>query len=136
MRVKAKVNRKAKAEAPTRPVSGTLTAGLSDSATLRLWQGAGLALAAIGPGDTASIKKANPRLRGGMKITDVRDDSPAAKAGLKAGDVLVGLHEWEMLSRDNVVFVVNHPSRATLSPVRFYIVRGGHLHRGWLALPD
>ena len=41
-----------------------------------------------------------------------------------------------MLSQDNVLFVVNHPSRASLSPVRFYIIRAGQLHRGWLALPD
>jgi hypothetical protein len=37
-----------------------------------------------------------------------------------------------MLSTDNVQFVLNHPDLATFSPLRFYILRSGQVHRGWL----
>jgi hypothetical protein len=37
-----------------------------------------------------------------------------------------------MLSLDNVAFVLTHPDLATFHPLRFYIVRSGQVHRGWL----
>ena len=51
----------------------------------------------------------NKDLRGGLAITDVNPDSPAARAGFQRGDVLIGLHQWETISSDNVTFVLNHP---------------------------
>jgi serine protease Do len=82
------------------------------------------------------VTRANPQLHGGVSVTDVRADSPAAKAGIQRGDILVGLHQWEMLTLDNVLFVVNHPDLASFSPLRFYIVRGGKIHQGQLQQVD
>jgi serine protease Do len=79
-----------------------------------------------------AVNKSNKQLNGGLSIEDVRADSPAAKAGLQRGDVLVGLHQWEMLSLDNVAFVLTHPELSTFSPIRFYIVRNGSVHRGFI----
>jgi len=79
-----------------------------------------------------AVAKTNKQLRGGLTLTDVRAGSIAAKAGLQKGDILVGLHKWEMLTVDNVVFVLNHPELATFNPVEFYIIRAGQVHRGWL----
>jgi serine protease Do len=67
-----------------------------------------------------------------MAVAEVRPDGPAARAGFRAGDVLVGLHQWEMLSLDNVLYVLNHPDREAFRPLRFYILRGGQVHRGAL----
>ena len=41
-----------------------------------------------------------------------------------------------MLSLDNVQFVLNHQDLATFTPLRFYILRGGQVHRGWLEKLD
>ena len=56
----------------------------------------------------------------GMLITSVKDDSPAAKAGLKAGDVIVEVDGKE-ISADHSLFTVLHDKKEgsiTLTVVR------------------
>jgi serine protease Do len=82
------------------------------------------------------VSRAHPQLHGGLLISDVRSDSPAFRAGVRNGDVLVGLHQWEMLSPENVLFVLNHPDLSNFNPMRFYILRNGQVHRGSLQLAE
>jgi serine protease Do len=82
------------------------------------------------------VNRANPQLRGGLLVLDLRADSTAAKAGLQRGDILIGLHQWEMLSLDNVSFVLTHPDLASFNPLKFYLIRSGQVHRGWLQSID
>jgi serine protease Do len=63
------------------------------------------------------------RYRGGLTVTDVRSESPAAKQGIRPGDVLVGMHIWETISLENVRYVLNRPDFASLEPLKFYILR-------------
>jgi serine protease Do len=98
-----------------------------------VWRKLGLRLQAVNP---ETVSHSHPQLHGGLLIADVRPDGVAGKAGIQRGDVLVGLHQWEMLSVDNVLFVLNHPDLATIQPLRFYILRGGQVHRGWLQPVD
>jgi serine protease Do len=65
-------------------------------------------------------------------IIEVKPDSPAAKQGIRSGDVLVGMHIWETLTLENVDYVLNRPNFSDLQPIKFYILRGndtlyGHL---------
>jgi serine protease Do len=78
------------------------------------------------------VSRTNQQLHGGLAVVEIRPDGVASKAGIQKGDILVGLHQWEMLQLDNVVFVLTHPDLASFNPVRFYIIRGGQVHRGWL----
>ena len=82
------------------------------------------------------VNRVNPQLRGGLSITDVDPNSPAARAGFQRGDVLIGLDKWETIATDNVLYVLNHPDLASFSPLRFFLVRGGQLKRGWLPTLD
>jgi serine protease Do len=93
------------------------------------WKKLGLRLKEIG---SESITQTSQAVNGGLSITEVRGESPASKAGIQAGDILVGLHQWEMVSQSNVGFVLNHPDLATFRPLRFYIIRDGQVHRGWI----
>jgi serine protease Do len=88
------------------------------------------------PVSTELVTRTNPQLHGGLAVADVRPDSAAARAGLQRGDILVGLHDWEMLALDNVFYVVSRPDLASLSPLKFYIIRAGQVHRGWLQQVD
>lgn len=63
--------------------------------------------------------------RGGMRVVAVRANSPAESNGIQQGDVLVGLHIWETVSEENINYVLNNSQLATISPLKFYIVRGG-----------
>lgn len=120
----------------TRPAAtlASTAGGATTPAAAQMWRQFGLRVQTLG--NPAEITTAFPQLHGGLVIDGVRPDSPAARAGLRNGDVLVGLHQWEMLTADNVVFVLNHPERHTFTPIRFFIVRGNQIHRGWLTAAD
>jgi serine protease Do len=98
-----------------------------------IWRKLGLHLQAISGEEVA---RNHPQLHGGLSVSDVRPEGAAAKAGIQRGDILVGLHQWEMLNLENVLFVLNHPDLPTFNPLRFYILRGNQVHRGWLQTLD
>ena len=72
------------------------------------------------------------KYRGGLSVVAVRPDSPAAKQGIRRGDVLVGMHIWETVSPENVDYVLNRQDFADFSPVKFYILRGSETLYGHL----
>jgi serine protease Do len=84
------------------------------------------------PVAAANVTAVNPQLRGGLSVIEVNPESAAAKAGIQRGDILIGLHQWETITLENAVFVVTHPDLATFSPLRFYLIRGGQLRRGYI----
>ncbi len=70
--------------------------------------------------------------RGGLKITAVRPNSPAANEGIRPGDVLVGMHKWETLSMADVAYILKSPELARLGPVKFFILRNSETLYGYL----
>jgi serine protease Do len=107
--------------------------GSGPAATDLVWRRLGLRMQGMAADDVA---RTHPQLHGGLLVNDVRAESAASKAGIQRGDILVGLHQWEMLSLENVQFVLNHPDLASFTPLRFYILRAGQVHRGWLQSID
>ncbi len=83
--------------------------------------------------DPTLVTKANPQLRGGLLINEVDPQGAASKAGIQRGDILVGLHQFETLSLDNISWVLNHQDISSFSPVKFFVIRGGKVHHGILA---
>ncbi len=98
-------------------------------ATDPVWSVIGLKLAAGNADDVTGT-----RYHGGLRVSAVRDGSPASGSGIRQGDVLVGLHVWETLSLDNVSWVLKHPESETFKPLKFYIVRGRETLYGHLKL--
>lgn len=95
----------------------------------RSWDVLGLRLEPLAADKVQAI---NPRYNGGLKVLDVKAEGPAAKQGIRRGDVLVGMHKWETVSLDNVAFILGSPEFARSQPIKFYILRGnetlfGHL---------
>jgi serine protease Do len=93
-----------------------------DPLAAKCWDILGLRL------ERASLPQVDPfrnRYRGGMRIVSVREASPAAKAAMKEGDVLVGLHVWETVRREDINYVLNQTNLTTSGePLKFYVVRG------------
>jgi len=113
-------------KAAPRIVSGVT---VSTSGGDTLWKRLGVKVDAV----TADhVVRVNKDLRGGLLITDVNPDSPAARAGFQRGDILIGLHQWETIASDNVTFVLNHPDLASFTPLKYFLIRRGELHRGSL----
>jgi serine protease Do len=74
-----------------------------------------------------SLDKNDPRLsglpyQGGMLVNDVRRDSVAFQNGVKRGDVLVGLHSYETVKENDVLYVLNQTDLKG-TQLKFYIVR-------------
>ncbi len=97
------------------------------------WKKLGIRLQAV---SGELVSRTNQQLHGGLAVVEIRGDGAAAKAGIQKGDILVGLHQWETLSLDNVVFVLTNPDLASFNPLRFYIIRNGQVHRGWMQQVD
>jgi serine protease Do len=91
------------------------------------WDILGLRLSPISAAMFKQMQSQSPRMgayHGGVTITEVRPDSPAARQHLRSGDVLVGMHIWETVSIENVNYILTRPDLSEIDPVKFYIVRG------------
>ncbi len=72
------------------------------------------------------------RYRGGLVVTSVRTGGPAAKRGIRPGDVLVGMHKWETITIENVNYILNRPDFKSLHPLKFFVLRGNETLYGYL----
>jgi serine protease Do len=89
-----------------------------------IWRKMGVRLTPL-PGEVVS--RADSRLRGGMEIVQVNPGGAADKAGVKRGDILVGLHQYETVSLDNVAYVLNSPELRAFMPLKFLLLRAGEV---------
>ncbi len=103
--------------------------GSSRSPTQLVWSKLGVKLV---PVPKELVNQVNEQLNGGMRVVTIAPNGTASRAGIRQGDILVGLHRWETTTLDNIGFVLTHPDLSTFSPLSFYIIRNGQVRRGWL----
>ena len=104
----------------------------SPPSTELAWETLGLDLQPIAPAEFRELYQT--RYRGGLVVVNVRPNSPASAQGIKPGDVLVGMHIWETISLDNVAYILRRPDLASLSPVKFFVLRGNETLYGYMPL--
>jgi S1-C subfamily serine protease len=78
-----------------------------------------------------------PRLESfdrGAKISDIRPDSPAAKAGWNAGDILIGLDAFQMTSLSDLYYVATDPQLDPKTPLPTKILAKGTVQSGTIRL--
>jgi serine protease Do len=96
------------------------------------WETLGLELRPMP--DSEFKQKFHTRYRGGLLVVDVRPNSPAAEQGIRSGDVLVGMHVWETVSLDNVAYILKRPDFSSITPVKFFILRGNETLYGFMSV--
>lgn len=100
-----------------------------------LWQQVGLKLATVEPDNAAAL----PKFFSGLRVLEVRTESPASRASIVAGDILIGLGEWETRNLNDAIFALQsspHPSaEGEKGTIAFYVVRNGSVIVGQIARP-
>jgi serine protease Do len=83
------------------------------------------------------VARTNSELHGGLEIIQLNPNGAAARAGIKKGDILLGLgygangtKHWETLTLENVAYVLNNADLNIALPLRFWIIQGGVLKNG------
>jgi serine protease Do len=87
----------------------------------RAWQLLGVRLV---PASPQAVQQMSSRYRGGMRVTAIRSGGPAAREGIRSGDILVGLHKWETISLDNIAYILERDEFMSAPSAKFYILRG------------
>jgi serine protease Do len=86
------------------------------------------------------VTQASGQLHGGLYIQEVAQGSPAARAYIQKGDILVGVNvgsrHWETLRPDTVVYTLRQPEVARSRTLTFYIVRRNDIHHGEMNLAE
>jgi len=70
-----------------------------------------------------ALKRTNEQLRGGLLVDETRPGSLADQAGFRVGDILVGLHHWEILSLRDLFYCWDSPALDELRLVKSFVVR-------------
>ena len=80
------------------------------------------------------IRQMQGSYNGGLRVLRVRPGSPADREGVRRGDILVGMHQWETATLDNLEFVLNSDEVRGRPRIKFFILRNGRTLYGWLDL--
>jgi serine protease Do len=92
------------------------------SPTELVWSALGLRLSTVDP---YQVMRYEPHLRGGMYVVEVRPGSVADQAGLRPGDILLGLGQWEVLNYQNLMFVLKRRAGQEPEPLQVHLLRNG-----------
>lgn len=102
-------------------IEQTTLATKGPSADVRLaWETLGIDVVEM---DRDSMRQINPSYDGGLRVVQVRRNSPAERENLRVGDVIVAMAEWKTETKDNLEFVLKHPDIQARKPFKFYIFR-------------
>jgi serine protease Do len=91
-----------------------------DQVIERAWQLLGIKGA---PVDGAEVSRVDPNYHGGLKVSAVKAGSPASKAGIRPGDILVGILTYETTSLSDLSWILDSKDLRGSQGAKFYVVR-------------
>jgi len=84
------------------------------------WRSMGIRVKSM---EDREFQRLSSRYRGGLQVIAVRAGSPAETEGIQVGDILVGMHDWETISYENLDYILKNRSVTQRGSIRFYILR-------------
>jgi serine protease Do len=95
--------------------------GVSDSDTSRVaWEQLGMRLSVVA---ASSLSGLGESYKGGLRINEVRPGSPADRARLAAGDIIVGVMEWQTPKMESLAWILNSASFKQTESAKYYLIR-------------
>ncbi len=86
----------------------------------QLWTQLGLRVEEV---SADQVRTSTQAYQGGLRITAVRENSPAAQQKLAIGDSIVGVLNWQTPTLKDIAWVLNNNELHRMSTVKFFIVR-------------
>lgn len=90
------------------------------SASSLAWVPLGMKLT---PASESELQNRHPNYKKGLRVVQVRPNSPADAEGIMAGDILVAMHGWKTESLENLAYILQRPDIAKQKSFMFYILR-------------
>lgn len=84
------------------------------------WEQLGIRLSVV---PASSIAGAGDDYKGGLKILEVRSGSPADRARLQQGDVIVGVMDWQTPKLDSLAWIMANANFRNAGSSKYYLVR-------------
>lgn len=84
------------------------------------WNDIGIKVVDVPETDMVGLHKNYSR---GLRVTDVRPNSPAEAEGILSGDIIVAMHGWKTETTENLSFVLSEELVRTHNDFMFYILR-------------
>ena len=84
------------------------------------WKDIGIKVIDVPKGEMVGMHK---NYKQGLRVTDVRPNSPAEAEGILAGDIIVAMHGWKTETIENLSFVLSEDIVRNQSDFMFYILR-------------
>ncbi len=84
------------------------------------WNDIGIKVTNVAPEEMVGMHQNYTR---GLRVTDVRPESPAEVEGILAGDIIVAMHGWKTETTENLSFVLNEKLIQERGDFMFYILR-------------
>ncbi|AMV34123.1 Putative serine protease HhoB precursor [Pirellula sp. SH-Sr6A] len=75
------------------------------------------------PVPAAQVEPIGKDYEGGLKIVEVRPNSPAARQALSTGDIIVGVMDWKTPNLKHLAWVMANNSFQTASAAQFHLLR-------------
>lgn len=100
----------------------------ANAAEKKVWDTLGVKL--VGASSTDVKRLTSDDYAGGMKVVDVRPNSPAAKSQIAVGDILVGLHKWTTVSQQDISYILANEEFAKVESATFYLLRDSQVLYG------
>lgn len=97
------------------------------------WKDLGLKL---DPVSESQMKNRHPNYKRGLRVTSVRQNSPAEDEGIMEGDILVAMHGWKTESLENLAYILQRPDVVDQKEFMFYILRDKEPFWGQMRVAD
>ncbi|MEM7476836.1 MAG: trypsin-like peptidase domain-containing protein [Planctomycetota bacterium] len=86
------------------------------------------------PADASQVRRVDSSYNGGLRIRNVRKGSPADKALIRSGDILVGLMEWQTPNWTDLDWILKSEKMRSASAPKFHIIRGKDVFWGTIEI--
>lgn len=118
------------------PADGSSSpANAANTTTQRIWAAMGLQVQSVPSTEFPKVASAGEgRYEGGLRVVAVRPGSSASQHGIEAGDILIGMHEWQTPTVNDLDYILRRPELTRTKTTKFYIVRGGEMYEGSIRL--